>query len=99
LAHQNGHSVLWLLVGHCKLNLIELSWASVKGYVARNNTNYNLTSIQQLVQEGFLHTTPDMWQNFYQQVKKIEAQYIEKDGIIEETLDERVIKLGKIDRQ
>uniref|UniRef100_A0A1X7T5I9 Uncharacterized protein n=1 Tax=Amphimedon queenslandica TaxID=400682 RepID=A0A1X7T5I9_AMPQE len=72
-------------------------WASVKGYVARNNTNYILTSIQQLVPEGFLHTTPDMWKNFCQHVKKIEAQYIEKDGIVEETLDEMVIELGEED--
>ena len=97
LAHQHGYSVLRLPVGHCGLNPIELAWASVKGYVAKNNSNYNLTSIQQLVPEGFIHTTPDMWKNFCKHVKEIEEQYIEKDGIVEDTLEEMVIELGEED--
>ena len=97
LAHQHGHSVLRLPVGHCELNPIELAWASVKGYVAKNNSNYNLTSIQRLVPEGFIHTTPDMWKNFCKHVKEIEEQYIEKDGIVEDTLEEMVIELGEED--
>ena len=92
LAHQHGHSVLCLPVGHCELNPIELALASVKGYVAKNNSNYNLTSIQRLV-----HTTPNMWKNFCKHVKEIEEQYIEKDGRVEDTLEEMVIELGEED--
>ena len=38
-AKQHGHTVLHLPVAHCELNLIELAWASVKGYMAKHNVN------------------------------------------------------------
>ena len=33
-AHTHGHTVLKLLVAHCELNPIVLTWASIKGYIA-----------------------------------------------------------------
>ena len=45
-AHKHGYTVLCLLVAHCKLNPIELAWASVKGYVAKHNIKYNLQEIE-----------------------------------------------------
>ncbi len=38
LAAKVGMNCLRLPVGHCELDPIELVWAQVKGYVARNNT-------------------------------------------------------------
>jgi transposase len=34
----HGHEVLRTPVRHCELNPIELIWAQVKGFVAKNNT-------------------------------------------------------------
>ena len=44
--HEHGHTVLRLPVAHCELNPIELAWASVKGYVAKHNKDYNLQEIE-----------------------------------------------------
>lgn len=63
-AHEHGHTCLRLPVGHCELNPIELAWASVKGFVAKYNPDFKLATVQQLVPEGFKHTTKDMWRNF-----------------------------------
>ena len=93
-AHEHGHTVLRLPVGHCELNPIELAWASVKGYVAKHNRDYNLAEVEQLVPKGFEHTTTDMWRKFCKHVIDIENEYIEKDGIVEDTLDEMTIEIG-----
>ena len=36
-------------------------------------------------------------ENFCKHVKEIEEQYVEKDGIVEDTLEEMVIELGEED--
>ena len=78
--------VLYLPMAHCLLTPIELAWASVKSYVAKNNKNFNLTEIQRLTTDGFTHTTVDMWRRFYRHVFDIENDYIQKDGR-EDTVD------------
>ena len=49
---------------YCEPNLIELTWASVKGYVPKNNKEFTMTETKQLTIDGFKHTTPDMWRRF-----------------------------------
>ena len=92
-AHEHGHTVLRLPVAHCELNPIELAWASVKGYIARHNTCYTLQEVQRLTPEGFSHTTPDMWRNFCRHVLKVEKDYMETDGIMEDVIDEMTITI------
>ncbi|GBP32387.1 hypothetical protein EVAR_81194_1 [Eumeta japonica] len=38
MAAEHRHTVLRILPYHCQYNAIELIWAQVKGYTARNNT-------------------------------------------------------------
>ena len=92
-AHEHGHTVLRLPVAHCELNPIELAWASVKAYIAQHNTRYTLQEVQRLTPEGFKHTTVDMWRNFYRCVVKVEEDYMVKDGIVEETVEEMNLQL------
>ena len=92
-AHEHGHTVLRLPVAHCELNPIELAWASVKAYIARHNTRYTLQEVQRLTPEGFKHTTADMWRNFYRHVVKVEEDYMVKDGIVEETVEEMTLTI------
>ena len=92
-AHEHGHTVLRLPVAHCELNPIELAWASVKAYIARHNTRYTLQEVQRLTPEGFKHNTADMWRNFYRHVVKVEEDYMVKDGIVEETVEEMTLTI------
>ena len=54
--------MLCLAVAHCELNPIELAWASVKGYVAKHNEDYNFWEVERLVPDGFEHTTAEVLQ-------------------------------------
>ena len=47
-----GHSVLRLPIAHCELNPIELIWAQVKGYAARNNKNFTMAEALKLSHDG-----------------------------------------------
>ena len=71
-AQQHGHTVLRLPIAHCELNPIELAWASVKGYVAKQNKDFNLKEVQRLIPDGFKHMTTDMWRNFCRHVVDVE---------------------------
>jgi len=92
-AHEHGHAVLRLPVAHCELNPIELAWASVKGYVAKHNTGYRLQDVERLTPEAFAHTTTDMWRNFCRHVVKVENDYIAKDGIVEDVVEEMTLTI------
>ncbi|CAH4034426.1 unnamed protein product [Pieris brassicae] len=52
MAKAAGVEVLRLPPYHCELNPIELVWADVKGYVARNNTTFKMVDVKKLLQEG-----------------------------------------------
>ena len=93
--HEHGHLVLRLPVAHCELNPIELAWATVKGYVAKENKRYNLTEITRLTHEGFRQATPDTWRHYCRHVVDIENDYILKDGILEDAVEEMVIDIGE----
>ena len=97
VAQKHGHTVLRLPIAHCELNPIELAWASVKGYVAKQNKDFNLKEIERLTPQGFEHTTTDMWRNFCRHVVDVENKYIELDGILEDTVEEMRIEIGEED--
>ena len=80
--------MLRLPVAHCELNPIELAWASVKGYVAKHNKTFTFKEIQQLTPEGIQHTTTEMWRAFCRHMVDIENEYFDKDGILEDAVEE-----------
>ena len=80
---------------YCELNPIELAWASVKGYVARQNKDFKLKDVERLTPLGFQHTTTDMWRNFCRHVIDIENKYIEQDRIVKDTIEEMRIEIGE----
>ena len=85
--------MLRLPVADCELNPIELAWASVKAYIVRHNTRYTLQEVERLTPEGFKHTTADMWRNIYRHVVKVEEDYMVKDGIVEEIVEEMTLTI------
>jgi hypothetical protein len=44
----HGHEVIRTPVRHYELNPIELIWAQVKGFVAKNNTTFRLKDVKEL---------------------------------------------------
>ena len=46
IANLHGHEVIRTPVRHCELNPIELIWAQVKGFVAKNNTTFRLKDVK-----------------------------------------------------
>jgi hypothetical protein len=48
IANLREHEVLRTPVRHCELNLIELIWAQVKGFVAKNNATFRLKDAKEL---------------------------------------------------
>jgi hypothetical protein len=97
IAQQFGHEVVRLPIAHCELNPIELAWSVVKNYCRKHNKTFTLKDIEELVPLGFAEVTPDMWTNFCSHVKKVEDEYWEKDGLIEDAMEEFVIQLSESD--
>ncbi len=91
IAEEKGHSVLRLPVAHCELNPIELAWASVKGFVARSNQLHTLAEVEELTPAGFAHTTPANWESFCEHVRELEKEYYERDGLMEDMVEELTI--------
>jgi transposase len=53
IANLHGHEVIRTPVRHCELNPIELIWAQVKGFVAKNNTIFRLKDVKELTYAAF----------------------------------------------
>ena len=51
IAKKHGHEVIRLPPYHCDLNAIELIWADEKNYVARENREMTLKSVEALFRE------------------------------------------------
>ena len=52
---------------------------------------------QSLVGQGFSEVTPAMWAKICEHVKKIEDTFWDKDGLIEDAIEEFVIRFGPND--
>ncbi|CAH4003106.1 unnamed protein product [Pieris brassicae] len=86
MAKAAGVEVLKLPPYHCELNPIELVWADVKGYVARNNTTFYMVDVKKLLQEGLNSITIEKLQNCISHVIKEELKFGGLDSQIHKTL-------------
>ena len=48
IAMRAGHTVIRLPLYHCELNPIELAWAAVKNFVAKENSEMKLDAVEKL---------------------------------------------------
>jgi transposase len=53
IANLHEHEVLRTTIRHCEFNPIELIWAQVKGFVAKNNTTFRLKDVKELTYAAF----------------------------------------------
>ena len=95
VAEAAGHCVLRLPIAHCELNPIELIWAQVKGYAARNNKTFTMAEALKLSHDGINTVTAENWAACVQQVvNKVEPDFWEKDSICENVVEEFTIHVG-----
>ena len=93
LAWQWGHTVLRTPVRQCELNPIELVWAQVKHYVAKNNTTFRMSDVKKLAKEALENVTPEKWKKCCDHVVGIEDYYQKTEGIMQ-AIEPVVINLG-----
>ena len=95
VAEAAGHCVLRLPIAHCELNPIELVWAQVKGYAARNNKNFTMAEALNLSRDGIDMVTAEKWEACVKHViNKVEPDFWEKDRICENIVEEFTIRVG-----
>ena len=95
VAEAAGHSVLCLPIAHCELNPIELIWAQVKGYAARNNKYFTMAEALKLSYDGIDAVTAENWEACVRHVvDKVERDFCEKDCICETIVEEFTIRIG-----
>ncbi len=91
-----GHRVLRLPPRHCELNPIELIWAQIKGYVARNNTSFKLTDTLKLFHEGKATITSRVWNKAEEHViREVETVLWNVDGVRDDGIDPVIISIDE----
>lgn len=95
ILEQNGHTVLRLPPYHCDLNAIELIWAQLKQQIREQNIqdDNNLQKLTQITNSAFETINSDKWKNCCEHVVKVEDNYWEIDGIVDETSERLLISL------
>jgi hypothetical protein len=56
-----AHRIFCFTVRHCEFNQIELIWAQVKGFVAKNNATFRLKDAKELTYAAFGKITRDVF--------------------------------------
>ncbi|GBM36876.1 hypothetical protein AVEN_82860-1 [Araneus ventricosus] len=95
----NGYKVLRLPPYHCDLNAIEYIWSTVKRQIKERNVtgDLSLETLENLLCQAMDGVTSQEWQAYCHHVEKLENTYWERDGILEELVDELVIQINSND--
>ena len=67
-----GHTVIRLPPYHCELNAIEHAWAAEKKFVAKENSEVKLDSVEKLFRKKRNDLHCEFWANCVEHVKKVE---------------------------
>ena len=73
IAKNAGHETLHLPPHHCELNPIEMVWGVLKNYVATENKDMTLKSVEELLRKRHaeLKDQPEFWKKCVEKVKQI----------------------------
>ncbi|KAJ4444691.1 hypothetical protein ANN_06488 [Periplaneta americana] len=77
-----------------ELNPLELIWADIKQWVAGQNTTFNLEQVMKLCQQRVDGISVAKWEIVCEHVEKIEDEYIEQEGIMENVIESFIITGG-----
>ena len=61
VAKEYGHKILHLPPYHCEVNPIKLAWAAEKNYVAGENKDMSLDSVEKLFRKMREELPEDFW--------------------------------------
>lgn len=90
---ERGHSVLRLPPDHPDLNPVDLMWADVKSYVASRNVSFKVEDVQMLIQQKLSELGTDVWIVRCNQVRLVEQQYLECEGIVDHEVERVMTKM------
>ncbi|MFS1564404.1 MAG: transposase [Candidatus Arsenophonus phytopathogenicus] len=96
---EHNHTVLRLPPYMCVLNPIELAWAKVKRKVREYNVtgDFSEKRLREVICSALDSVTVDDWEGYIRHVMKVEDEYWEKDGIMEDIMDTFVISTEDTD--
>jgi len=97
LAEKAGHKVIRLPPYHCHFNSIELIWAQVKGYVARNNKLFTTTETKRLTVEAIEQVSSAEWKKVVEHTKSVIDKAWDNEFIMEEDLEQMIIAVTERD--
>ena len=83
ILQEYGHDCLRLPAYHADLNSIELTWATMKGYIARRNVSFKMTNVIQLTHGVIAAVTEDDWASSCRHVEEVERKYWDADIAVE----------------
>ncbi|KAJ4442360.1 hypothetical protein ANN_03946 [Periplaneta americana] len=80
----------------CDLSPIELAWAKIKRLIREKNVarEMSMVVLRDITMNAFSSVMGSDWSGYCNHVQKLETQYWEKDGLLENTIDEFTIALG-----
>jgi hypothetical protein len=80
----------------CDPSPIELAWAKAKRLIMEKKVagEMSLSVLKHVTMDAFSSVTRSDWEGYCSHVRKLETEYWEKDGLLEDTTDEFIIALG-----
>uniref|UniRef100_A0A8D8Z6K1 Uncharacterized protein C21orf140 homolog n=2 Tax=Cacopsylla melanoneura TaxID=428564 RepID=A0A8D8Z6K1_9HEMI len=97
IAAKHGHRVIRLPPYHCHFNPIELIWANIKGFIARNNKTFTLTEVDRLLHEAISNISTDEWKKVVDHTAGILRKAWETDGLVEDAVEDMIISVSPED--
>ena len=100
IAEEYGHTILRLPPYHCELNPIELVWAAVKQFVAKNNKLFKIGELRKLLKDSVSRITSELWAACVRHVvEKVEKDMWDLDDIVDHLIEVNpiVIEIGPND--
>ena len=95
IAKNAGHETLRLPQHHCELNPIEMVWGVLKNYVATENKDMTLKSVEELFRKRHaeLKDQPKFWKKCVEKVKRIEEDCRKSDISVDIQVEKLCVEL------
>ncbi|CAK1594607.1 unnamed protein product [Parnassius mnemosyne] len=91
LAH--GHRVLRIPSYHCQYNTIELIWAQIKGYAARNDTTppFSTNKMMGLLKDPCSKITKEDWVKVVEKTRILITEHYERDIRVDTIIENEIV--------
>ena len=87
VANVSNVELVRLLIKHCVLNSIKLTWAQLKTYVRSHNTHFRLSDIRSLSEEYVVGLDDETSRRFIDHAQKAEEIFRTADDFVEEEIE------------